>query len=304
VSLGLSGNRLYVVNKGDQEPGGGGGNARPNYTGFRVAGNGRLRPIPRSTVEVPGGSNPTQALVSPGGHLLFGIDLFRSPFPPPPGFPPFLPPFASALESFRILPNGRLAQAPGTPQPAPPQVGPPYMLGLQVHPKRPLLYVGFVVGNAIGTYEYDARGALSLVDIAGNSGLAICWIAVNAAGTFAYTSNSASDSISAYSLADPRHPVEIQNLELKGPKAMLPPDPPTPNLFNTTPFQLALTPSGSFLYVLNREATLDDDFPQGNAIHILRVGPNGTLTEIRDSPVILPQSAVPAGAHPKGVVVL
>jgi DNA-binding beta-propeller fold protein YncE len=302
VSLGLSGNKLYVVNKGDREPGESGG-ARPNYTGFRVNNNGKLIPIPKSTIQLPPGSHPTQALIAPSGNFLFGIDLFLVPFTPPPGFPPFIPPFASGLESFRIRPNGRLDRAPGTPQPAPPAAGPPFLLGLQVHPKQPLLYVGFVVGNAVGTYEYNAAGALSFVGASTNSGAAICWIAVNRAGTFAYTSNSATDSISAYSLADPRHPVEIQALDLKGPKGLLPPDPPTPNLFNTTPFQLALTPAGDFLYVVNHEATLEDNFPDGNALHILRVGPDGKLTEIPNSPVIFPQSAVPARAHPKGVVV-
>ena len=93
--------KLYVVNKGDLEPGQTMG-SRPNYTGFRVNKNGHLSAIPHSTVEVAPGSHPTQALISPDGSLLFGVDLFTFPFPPPPGFPPFVPPFASALESFRI----------------------------------------------------------------------------------------------------------------------------------------------------------------------------------------------------------
>ncbi len=68
--------------------------------------------------------------------------------------------------------------------------------------------------------------------------------------------------------------------------------------------RLELDPTASFLYVVNHEPTLTNDYPQGDAVHILRVAPNGTITETAGSPLILPQSAVPARAHPKGVVVL
>jgi 6-phosphogluconolactonase (cycloisomerase 2 family) len=304
VSLGLSGNQLYVVNKGNVDPGQtpGPDAARPNYTGFRVAGNGHLSPIPHSTIEVAAGADPTQALISPDGNLLFGSDLFALPFPPPPGFPPFLPPFASALESFRIKPNGRLVQGPNTPQPAQiPPPFPPYILGLQVHPTERLLYVGFVAGNALGTYSYDETGAVSFLNAAPSTGMGICWIRVNDAGTVAYASNSTDDSISVYSLADPFNPVEIQTVPLKGPKQLL--GVPAPVLFTTSPFQLSLDPSGKFLYVVNHENSENDSFPDGNALHILQVASDGKLTETAASPVILPQSLVPAGAHPKGIVV-
>lgn len=298
--------KLYVVNKGDLEPGQTIG-VRPNYTGFRVNKNGHLSAIPQSTIEVAPGSHPTQALISPDGSLLFGVDVFTFPFPPPPGFPPFVPPFASALESFRIQTNGRLVQGTGTPQGSPiPPPFPPFMLGLQVHPTEPLLYVGFVVGNVMGTFRYDSTGGLSFLNAAPISGLGICWIEVNPQGTFAYSSNSTDDSVSAFSLANPYAPVEIQKVDLNGPKEFLcpTPDPCAPVIFTTTPFQLELDPTNTYLYVLNHETTLENNFPQGNQLHILRVAPNGTLTELPNSPVILPQSAVPARAHPKGVVVL
>ena len=304
VSLGLSGDQLYVVNKGSVDPGQTPGPdvSLPNYTGFRVAGNGHLSRIPHSTHEVGAGADPTQALISPDGNLLFGTDLFAIPFPPPPGFPPFLPPFASALESFRIKPNGRLVQGPNTPQPAQiPPPFPPYILGLQVHPTERLLYVGFVAGNALGTYSYDETGAVTFLNAAPSTGLGICWIEVNDEGTVAYASNSTDDSISVYSLADPFNPVEIQTVPLKGPKEVL--GTLAPVIFTTSPFQLSLDPSGKFLYVVSHENTEQDTFPDGNALHILQVGADGKLTETADSPVILPQSLVPAGAHPKGIVV-
>jgi DNA-binding beta-propeller fold protein YncE len=89
VSLGLSGNKLYVVNQnGDPNRLNSGA---PNYTGFRVAGNGHLSPIPHSTIELPNLSYPTQALISKadGGALLFGDLLTAVPYSPQ--LAPFLP---------------------------------------------------------------------------------------------------------------------------------------------------------------------------------------------------------------------
>jgi hypothetical protein len=55
--------------------------------------------------------------------------------------------------------------------------------------------------------------------------------------------------------------------------------------------------------VLNHEATEDDSFPEGNAVHTRKVRPDGTLVEAQPT-LILPQSVVPAGAHPLGIVAL
>ena len=307
VSLGLDDHhRLFVVNKGNLEPGHTGG-ANPNYTGFRVSGAGRLSPIRNSTVEVAPGSHPTQALIAPGGKLLFGVDLFTYYFPPPPGFPPFAPSYASALESFVIRPDGQLRQGANTPQPIPlPPPFPPFMLGLQAHPTEPLLYVGYVLGGALATYRYDKAGTLTFLNAAPTTGLGLCWIEVNKRGTIAYTANSTDDSVSVFSLADPSKPIEIEKLELNGPKEFLCPGsaPCAPVIYKTTPFQLELDPTGKFLFVLNHETTLDDSFPEGNALHILQVGADGKVTEAPSSPTILPQNLVPARAHPKGVIVL
>src|ERR1051325_6352080 len=149
----------------------------------------------------------------------------------------------------------------------------------------------------MGTYSYDETGAVSFLNVAPSAGLGICWIRVNKQGTFAYTSNSTDDSLSVYALEDPFNPAEAQHLELKGPKQLL--GVPAPVIFTTSPFQLSLDPSGKLLYVVNHENAFDDSFPDGNALHILAVGADGKLTETADSPLILPQSLVPAGAHPK-----
>ena len=91
-----------------------------------------------------------------------------------------------------------------------------------------------------------------------NSGLAICWIEVNRNGTFAYVKLGRRQRFSF--LANPYAPTEIQKLELDGPKELLQcptPDPCAPVIFATTPFQLELDPTGTYLYVLNHETTFE-----------------------------------------------
>lgn len=66
-------------------------------------------------------------------------------------------------------------------------------------------------------------------------------------------------------------------------------------------FQLALDPSEKLLYVVQQRTTLNATDTKGNAIHILQVATDGSVTEAVFSPLALP---VPSNAHPQGIVVL
>lgn len=68
----------------------------PNYTTFRVTSQGRLVPVPDSTISVVPGSVPSQAAISSLSPLVFEADFF-----------------GGVLQSFRLPPNGRLNR--GTP---------------------------------------------------------------------------------------------------------------------------------------------------------------------------------------------
>ena len=65
-------------------------------------------------------------------------------------------------------------------------------------------------------------------------------------------------------------------------------------------FQLALDPTEKLLYVVQQRITLNAGDTKGNAIHILNVAADGSLTEAAFSPFALP---VPSNAHPQGIVV-
>jgi 6-phosphogluconolactonase (cycloisomerase 2 family) len=296
VSIGLAGDNLYVINKSDQDPGETAGD-NPNITGFNIKKDGALKAIPHGTVELAPGIQPTQALVSPDHRHLFTLNVFENPITLPPGFPPFAPAYSSTIVSYDIRPNGRLVEVDRETNPT----FPPYMLGLQVHPTANVLYAGLLLNQAIGVYSYNDAGELTLVTQAptGAGDVGTCWVEVSKDGRFAYASNATTDTLSVFSLADPLHPVLLQSIALGGPKVPVPQ--PAPVVFSTTPFQLELDADDEYLYVVNHETTLDNSFPDGNAVHVLKVGADGLLTEVD---TVLLTGVVPAGAHPKGVIAL
>ena len=321
VSLGLAGNKLYVANQNENgaQPSFVG---RPNYSVFDVALDGSLTRIPRATINLPRGATPTQALISPDGRHLFGNRFFARPYTPQ--LAPFLPARSSLLDSFNIGRNGRLDEASGSPFaltdeaapnpaipfPAPfPVTDARISLGLQVHPTRRILYVGFLLGFGVGVYTYNNEGRLNFRRVAPLSDAGICWIVINKDQTRAYASNAISNSVSVLDITDPLFPVQIQSVSLR-----LQPDAPMgpfgPVAFATTPFQIALDPDSETLYVKNHEtitpegdAKFDprEGYAKGNALHFLNIRADGRLEEHPRSPEFLP---IPAGAHATGVLVL
>ncbi len=285
VSLGLSGNQLYVVNKNQdpERP----NSALPNYTGFRVAGNGHLSAIPYSTVELGAGYSPTQALISPSGDLMFGMQLFPGPLNGVPGLQP------GYLDSFRIGANGRLNRVPGTPLAVPSDSPPvnaiaPFNMPLNgaVHPTLPILYVNFVTFTQIGVYTYGNTGALSFFGAVGNSGVAPCWDVISNDAKYMYTANAFDNSVSTYSLTNPYVPSEIQHLSLGGISGA---------------FRISVDPTGKYVYILDQKIEFNFTSMTENQIHVLKIGADGKLTEVPGSTVILP---VPSIARPQGILSL
>jgi len=289
VSVALKGDILAVANK-DEDPRQNPFVVMPNYTSFRVGDDGGLTPIPGSTVSVAYLSSPFQVLPASLGELFFGVDTL-----------------GALLHSFRIE-DGRLRQNPpiaapnsvyeGLPVPGPTGCGngcPHYILGLQTHPTLPVLYVGFTLASKLGVYRYsagggreegdgergdgeqgegekrdgDRGGSVSFVRAVANSGNGICWIILNRAGTRIYAVNTFDNSVSVYDSTDPWNPVEIQHLHM---------------VDNTGgPTSLALDSSEQFLYVVSQRIEPFSQ-PFSNAIHVLKVGSDGKLTEAAGSP--------------------
>jgi 6-phosphogluconolactonase (cycloisomerase 2 family) len=299
ASLGVGRDLLIVANRGDQQPGGGGGGTNPpTYASFRIFEDGSLFLLPVAQPAQGAGSSPSQALVSPDGKILFDAHLFENPFNNA-GFPPFIPPASTELHSYKVEESGELIPAAQIA----PAVFPPFIIGLQVHPKEKILYAGFAVASELATYTYDDDANMTLVSTtpgAPNGGL--CWIAISPNANYLYTADAVTDQIDVFSIAaDPLHPQLMQTVNLGGIK--------NPvnfvvvgTFWDTAPFQLKTSPDGRFLYVVNHEFADPVGNTTGNALHILEIGNDGTLTEIPSSPMLFPVSEVPMTGHPLGVL--
>jgi 6-phosphogluconolactonase (cycloisomerase 2 family) len=271
VSVGLSNDDVLCVVNQDQDRGHP-GLFLPNYTSFKVSSKGQLTPIPNSTIFVDAGSSPSQALISPDGGLLFGAEFL-----------------GGLLRTLRIANNGRLV--PGMAQSLPPGEfadtgAAPDPLGLAVHPTVKLLYVDLVTISRIAVYRYNQAGNLQFLRTVPDSGKGPCWALVNTEGTRLYASNTGDHSVSVYDISlDPTEPIEIQHLVLNG---------------TGSSFQFALDSAGRWLHVVRQQSGPTQDVT-ANALSVLEVAADGTLTEVPSSPTLLP---VPNLVRPQGVAAL
>ena len=291
-SVGIAGNKLYVSNRGDSTTANPAGTVVPNITGFRIGGNGALRAIRGTTVTFPTGTSPSQNLITPNGKLLFS-DVFGVPGGTAAG--------DNTLAPYQIEGNGALRLAPGG------NVGTPdgsssLLLGAAFNPDRPIIYVGVAALNEVAVFTYTRSGQLTYVGAATTplGGGATCWDSTN--GRYLYVTDTVTDSVSVFSLANPLQPVQIQQFALAGPQA--PPGSP-PGTIESDTFQVALSPNGQTLYVVNHDfgsPTLS--FADGNQLHVLSVAANGMLSE-PNAPVLLDSAgAVPGDALAQGIAVV
>jgi 6-phosphogluconolactonase len=262
VSITVHRDLVYVANAG---PGASLGDT--NYTGFRLGFGGHLWPMPGSTYVLPNDSKPGQVLFNRDGTKLAGTRIA-----------------SSQIDSFTVGWDGRLTPAPDSPYDAqafsPPQgYG---QLGSEFSPVRPdQLFVSdahTAAGAAafpglVSSFSDGADGSLTPLGApVANDGGASCWIEVSHDGRFLFVVNTASASISSYSIA-------------KGGSLSF--------LQSTGPGQIAagaedarLAPDGSTLWVVESGA----DSVSGFTVN------GGTLTA-------LSEAAGPAGATPSGIVV-
>jgi 6-phosphogluconolactonase (cycloisomerase 2 family) len=122
--------------------------------------------------------------------------------------------------------------------------------------------------SALSSYEVDENGTLEAITPAlGDTQKAACWVVVPQSGRFAYTSNTASGTISSYAITDGGHLALFDALAA------------TPG---GAPIDMALSNNSRFLYARNANGTVDG----------FRVGiGDGGLTPIGVT------SGIPAGAQ-------
>ena len=234
----------------------------PNYTGFTLAPSGRLQPLANSTVSLPNGSQPGDVLFNSTGSNLVGTRVGTS-----------------EIDSFAVGRNGLLTEAVGAPFTAQ-GLGP---FGSEFRPTNPQqLFVSNAhnVGAGSGTvsaFNVARNGSLTSIGASpvADDQTAPCWVAITPDGRYLFAVNTGSGEISSYQIAPNGSLTFIGSTVVSN----------TAGVGATDP---SVSPDGRTLYVNESRVGTVGAFAINNS---------GTLNELPSSPV-----AVPAGAHPAGIV--
>ena len=262
VSIAARGHLVYVANEGNKVTGTG-----SNYTGFTLNAGGHLTPVSGSTVSLPSTANPGDILFNSTATSLIGVEVGTSD------------PSTFLIDSFVVGRDGRLTAAPGSPFAA--QAAGPF--GSEFSPADPThLYVSNAHGGA-------GNGSVSALAVAGNGAItsigtspypdgqtAPCWVEISHDGSYLFTVNTGSTSISSYHINADGSLNYLTTTAFKSGAGI-------------RPFDARLDPSGAWLYVV--DAALD-------AVSGFAVS-GGSLTELSGSAFPLP-----AGATPFGIVAI
>ena len=260
VSIAVHHDLVYVANAG---PGSSTGDT--NYTGYRLNRGGQLSAIPGSTYVLPSDSKPGQVLFDGDGRKLVGTRIATS-----------------EVDSFTVGHDGRLNAAPGSPYDAQ-SFSPPQgwgQLGAEFSPTHPSeLFVsdahtaagGAAFPGLVSSFTSAPDGTLTPVGTpVANDGGAACWIEISHDGRFLFVVNTASATVSSYSIGAGGSLDFLQSAGEIGAGAE----------------DARLSPDGSTLWVVGSGT----DTVTGFAVH------GGTLTPFASI-------AGPAGATPSGIVV-
>jgi 6-phosphogluconolactonase len=241
VSVAVSPSGLvYVANSGT------GGS---NYTGFRLSPGGTLTPIPGSTYRVPGNSGLGDVFFNAPGNLLIGTRTGTS-----------------LIDSFLVLPGGRLLAAHGSPFTGQ-GLG---QLGAEFSPTNPsqLFVSNAHNGTDLGTVSAYRDGLLGQLSSIGSSPYADfqtapCWVEISHDGRYLFAVNTGSGNISSYAINPHGSLILIGTTAIKGGGADI---------------DARLSPDGKYLLV------------DGSGMHFVSVFAvnGGTLTEVPSSPTPLP----------------
>ena len=231
---------VYVANQG---------NGGSGYSGFRLHFDGSLTPIAGSTVAVPDGSGLGDVFFNAFGNHLIGTRTG-----------------ASLIDSFVVLPGGRLLAAHGSPYTGQ-GLG---QLGAEFSPADPAqLFVSNAHNGAglgtVSAYRDSFFGQLSPIGSSpfADEQTAPCWVEISHDGKYLFTVNTASRNISSYAINRDGSLVLVGSFAIKG---------------GGGDIDARLSPDGRYLLV------------DGSGMHFVSVFAvdGGNLTELSSSPTSLP----------------
>ena len=211
VSVTASHGLVYVLNAGDAG----------NITGFTLSEHGRLHALPHSTRPLSSpAAGPAQVEFSPDGEVLVVTEK------------------ATNTISTYVVDDDGLAAGP---QPQPSVGNTPFGFAFS---HRGTLVVSEAFGGPAGTsalssYDVSDGGELDVVSGSiGTTQTAACWVVITQDSRFAYTTNTGSHTISAYSLSPDGALTLLAANGVNGTTGV-------------APIDMALSGNGRFLYALN-----------------------------------------------------
>ena len=214
----------------------------PNISGFRITASGKLAAIPNSTRRLPGGAAgaPAQVGFTPDGDLLVVTEKS-----------------SNTIDVFQVDRNGVPSEAVTHPSSGLTPFGFSYARADTLVVAE--AFGGSPLQSAVSSYEVSEHGDLDPLSASvADHQTAACWIAISSRGKFAYTTNTGTGVVSGFRISGNGH---LQPLNTDGVAAR------TGDA--TNPIDMAITED--LLYVhLNG--------PNGRAIAIYRIGPDGSLT--------------------------
>ncbi len=253
---------LSVVNKNEDPAQNQGNKNATNVSIFKLNNYGKPQLISVGTLALTEGSSPSQMLqiTDSSGRFAF-LDTMLT---------------TGALSSYKIRMTGQLqsinsVNAPSTGA---------EMQGLVFHPIYKVIYAGLPTLNQVGVYSYDkTTSSLTFIRAVANPGKGVGWLAADSTGTYLYTAEPGTGTVTVYSLTHYQTPTEVQHYSLeKSSKGE------TPSAAN-----LAFDPTGAFLYCLDSA---------NSVLHVLTVDSStGELTE-PNAPTVLD---VPTGEQALGL---
>jgi len=213
VSIAIHDDLLYVANKF----------GRGGIAGFRIDGDGELRPLENSHRPLSAeGAAPAQLSFTPDGKFLILTELATD-----------------RIVTYRIGPNGR----PGQPSSKQSSGQTPFGFGFDTE-GRLIVSEAFrdaPDGSAVSSYRLNSSGVPTVISASvPTTETSACWIATTPDGRYTYTSNSLSGSISGYRV-EPDGQLEL--LDNDGQTGVTGED--------SHPLDIAISSDGSYLYVLN-----------------------------------------------------
>jgi 6-phosphogluconolactonase (cycloisomerase 2 family) len=246
VSLTVHGNLLFVLNAGSS-----------SIAGFRISRNGGLRPIPKSSAPLSGsGVGPAEIAFDPSGNVLLVTEKSTND-----------------IDTYSVaggIPTGPSIHASSGMTP----------FGFAFAPRSETVVVSEAFGGASGegaasSYSVTLPSTLTPLSVSvPDQNTAPCWIVVTSNGV-AFTSNTGSNTISAYSI-DTRGDLTLADA--------------VSAQTGTSPTDLALGPNDGALYVLNLKS---------RTIGAYAIGAGGALSRVRGAHG-LPKSTLGLAALPSG----